>query len=66
MGKSNDHLSIRFSADKVKVFGPKVDGSFTVTFDVGEYEQKKVAELLGIPQQTMLSVTIELYDGKKD
>jgi len=51
--------SVEILADKVKVNGPKVDGSFTVAFDVGEYEQQKVAQLLAIPQNKVVKVTIE-------
>lgn len=54
--------SITFHADKVKVTGPKVDGGFTVSFDLGEYDQDKVASLLTIPQDTVKKVTVEV-DG---
>lgn len=37
--------TIRFIADKVKLVGPKVDGGFTVTFEVGEYEWPKIKDL---------------------
>lgn len=49
-------------ADKVKITGPKVDGGFTVSFDVGEYEQSKVAQLLSIPQDSVKRVRVEV-DG---
>ncbi len=54
--------SVTLKADKIKVSGPKVDGSFTVSLDVGEYEQRNVAMLLGIPQNTVVKVTIEQDD----
>ena len=50
---------IEFKADRIKVSGPKIDGSYTIVFEVGEYEQKKVAELLKLPQMTILSITVE-------
>lgn len=49
-----------FSADKVVVRGPKVDGGFTIAFDVGEYDQAKVAQLLTIPQDVIKKVTVEV------
>ena len=50
---------IQFNADKIRVSGPKIDGSYTVTFEIGEYEQLKVAELLAVPQQTNVKVRVE-------
>lgn len=50
---------MKFEADKIKVTGPKVDGGYTVSFDVGEYEQLKVAKLLAIPQDAIKKVTVE-------
>ena len=53
---------LEFSADKIKINGPKVDGGFTVTFETGEQEQINVAKLLAIPQQTSVKVKIEIND----
>ena len=44
MPKSKDNL-IKFVADKVRLTGPKQDGSFTVSFDVGEYMWHNIKEL---------------------
>jgi len=52
-----------FDADKIKVNGPRMDGSFAVTFEVGEYEQEKIAKLLLIPQNTVVRVTIDTEDS---
>lgn len=51
---------MNFIADKVKVNGPKVDGGFSVTFEVGEHMQYEVAKLIAIPQQVSLKVVVEL------
>lgn len=56
-------MQVEFIADKVKVNGPKVDGGLTVSFDVGEYEQSKVAQLLTIPQSTALRITVEVSNA---
>lgn len=50
---------MEFTADKVKINGPKADGGFTVSFEVGEYESARVAALLSIPSQTPIKVTVE-------
>lgn len=50
---------IKLTADKVKVNGPRVDGTWTVTFECGEYMNKQVAELIKIPQGKLLSVIIQ-------
>lgn len=57
-------MKIEFNADKVKIYGPKTDGGYTITFETGEYEQEKVAELLKIPQQTSLKIIVEVKNGK--
>ncbi len=36
---------IEFTADKVKIMGPKVDGGFVVSFDLGEYTYDQIKEL---------------------
>lgn len=56
----NDKKPIVFQSDKVKVNGARVDGSYTITFEVGEYEQLNVAGLLLIPQQKLMKVTVEV------
>lgn len=50
---------IEFIADSVKVTGPTVDGGFSITFKIGEYEQLKAAGLLLIPQNTAIKVKVE-------
>lgn len=50
--------NITLQADKVKISGPKVDGGFTLSFEVGEHMQSEIAKCLLIPQQT--GITVEL------
>ena len=38
-------MKIEFTADLIKIRGPKVDGGWSVTFEVGEYEVSKILEL---------------------
>ena len=54
-------MIIEFTADKISFRGPTVDGGYKMVIDVGEYEAKMIAELIKIPQQTMLKIKIE-YD----
>jgi hypothetical protein len=55
---SRDQLSIEFIADKVKVNGPRIDGGYILSFEVGEYMQQQVSELLRIKQNTTLKVSV--------
>jgi hypothetical protein len=50
--------SINFLADKVRISGPLVDGSYNITFSVGEYQAKNVSELLRLPQNIILKVNV--------
>ena len=43
-------MKIEFIADKVKIAGPRIDSTYTVTFEVGEYEQDQLGELMKIKQ----------------
>lgn len=49
---------LTFQVDKIKVNGPKVDGGYSITFEVGEYEQLKIAALLTIPQDQTKTVEV--------
>jgi hypothetical protein len=49
-------------ADKIKFNGPRIDGSYSVTLETGEYEQEKIVLLMALPQQTPLKVSISIYD----
>lgn len=48
---------ITFTADRIKVTGPKIDGSYSVTFETGEYEVEKVSEIMKL--KPMVIVTVE-------
>ena len=50
---------IEFNADKLKINGPLSDGSYSITFSTGEYEQLNVAKLMAIPQLTNLKVQVD-------
>lgn len=58
-------MKVVLVADKVVVSGPKVDGGYKVTFEIGEYEQAKVAQVMTIPQQTPIVITVQTEDERE-
>lgn len=57
-------MQIQFIADKLQVSGPRAtDNSFVVKLETGEYNNEKMGELLKLPPQTSLKVTIEIDNG---
>jgi hypothetical protein len=49
-------------ADGLKVSGPKVDGTYSLTFTTGEYQRDEIANALRISPGTALRVTIEVHE----
>jgi len=57
---------IKFMADKVSLNGPSVDGSYKVTFTVGEYMVKNIQELVSVFDKNIkVAVQIEEEDDNK-
>ena len=54
---------IKFKADRVKISGPRVDESFVVSFETGEYEKMKLADLFLIESDKVLEVSVKI-DGE--
>ena len=50
---------IELLSDKLLIRGPRVDGTFTISFEIGEYERNKVAELVNLDPGVALKLTIE-------
>lgn len=47
-------------SDRVLIRGPKTDGSYVVSFEVGEYEKQAVAQLLSnVNNEDVVQLTIE-------
>lgn len=58
---------IHFIADKVKLNGPKVDGGYSVTFEVGGYVWDQIKELPRVNGETIVvAVVTEKTKEKKD
>lgn len=50
---------IEFKADRVSIRGPKVDGTYVISFDCGEYQRQNVQALLGLEPEQVLTVTVD-------
>ena len=55
----NEGKKIEFMADSYRISGPKVDNSFTISFNLGEYEAENVSKLLTISPETILKISVE-------
>jgi hypothetical protein len=56
-------MIIKFIADKVKIAGPKVDGSYTISFEVGEYAYDQIMHLPKLNGEAM-HVEVKDEQGK--
>jgi hypothetical protein len=52
-------MQIELLVDKIKIYGPKVDGGYKLTFEIGEYEKDKLAELIKELYDTNYKITIQ-------
>jgi hypothetical protein len=52
-------MRIELKSDKVKIYGPKVDGSYLLSFEIGEYELDSMANILKLKQDEIINLTIE-------
>lgn len=50
---------IKLQADKITIRGPRIDGSYVVSFEVGEYMRKQVAELLALDTEQVITVEVK-------
>lgn len=57
---------VELLSDKIVVRGPKVDGGYSVTFEVGSYEQVNVAKLLALPTDTAYKLEVKVDDGQTE
>lgn len=55
-----ERRNMKLHPDGIKVRGPNVDGGWTLTLSIGEYEKDKVAQLIPICEDVN-EVTIETY-----
>jgi hypothetical protein len=52
--------TIELLADSVKINGPRIDGSYSITFSCGEYMKKEIAKILNLPE-SVLQVSVTEY-----
>jgi hypothetical protein len=50
---------IEFTADNTRISGPKVDGTMSITFDVGEYQKDEVLEIMRLKLPLKVKVSYE-------
>lgn len=55
---SNKPQPIELLADGYQVYGPKVDGSFTVKVGVGEHQREQLSKLMRLKLNQKLAVYI--------
>ena len=51
--------TIEFMADGFRINGPKIDGGYSITYTVGEYEASKLKAHMDIPIHTAIKVKVE-------
>jgi len=60
-------MKLKLVADKVTVRGPKIDGSFVVSLELGEYQKLQFSQLLNeIDFNNLVDVTIEQNQENMD
>lgn len=52
-------MKVELTADKVTIRGPRIDGTYVVSFEIGEYGKQEVAELVMFPNDEVVKVTVE-------
>jgi len=54
---------VQIKADSFMIRGPKkTDGSYTFSFETGEYEVMNVAKLMAFPHDSVLKITVEVLE----
>lgn len=56
-------MKILLHPDKIKINGPKVDNSYTIAFDIGEYERELIAQLVALPIDAEIVLEVEVNDN---
>lgn len=59
-------MRTEFIADRVKISGPRVDGSYSITFEVGEYQWDNIKELPNLNDELIyIKVTNDKENSQK-
>ena len=60
-------MKLKLVADKLTVRGPKIDGSFVISLELGEYQQSTFADLIKeLDMGNIVEVTLEQKSEKSD
>ena len=55
---SEQRTIVAFESDKVSIRGPRVDGTYVISFDVGEHMRERISDLLKLPNDRVLQVGV--------
>ena len=57
-------MNLNLTADQIRIRGPKVDGGYVITLEVGEYEVQTIAKLMSeLNNEDVVKVTLEQNEG---
>lgn len=60
-------MKLKLIADKVTIRGPKIDGSYVLSLELGEYQKNNLANLLNeLDFNDVVEATIEQNSEKSD
>jgi len=51
-------MKVTLHPDRIRINGPKVDNSYTLSFDIGEYERTEVAKLIALPIESEITLEV--------
>lgn len=57
---TDGELIVRWLSDGKKVNGPRVDMSYNAQFNIAEYQRTAAAQLVMIPDDAMLEITVRV------
>lgn len=60
-------MNLNLTADQIRIRGPKVDGGYVITLEVGEFEVQTIAKLMSeLDNSNVVKVTLEQNQENKD
>lgn len=52
-------MKIILTTDQIKIYGPKVDGSYKLELSIGEYETEALSQIIKLDKQEITHITLE-------
>lgn len=60
-------MKLNLVADQIRIRGPKVDGGYVITLELGEYQVKTLAQLMNeLNTENVVKVTLEQNGENQD